>query len=128
MTAASDQLRRCVRSVAVKRGASRQAVSAGFAICTASLREKGYLDASGRAPTLKGFLRSIELSNQAEHAEAMEAYERMLERIRVHRHQRGAKARGATNRVPCQLEPALIVLVCCRPAVGAASAMSSASM
>ena len=37
-------------------------------------------------------------------------------------------ARGATSRVPCQFEPALIVLVCCRPAVGAASAMSSASM
>lgn len=100
MSAASDQLRRCVRSVAGKRGASRQAVSAGFAICTASLREKGYLDASGRAPTIKGLLRSMELSRQDEHAEAMEAYERMLERIRVHRHQRGARTRGATNRKP----------------------------
>jgi hypothetical protein len=36
-------------------------------------------------------------------------------------------ARGATNRVPCHCEPALIVLVCWSPAVGAASEMSSAS-
>lgn len=100
MSAASDQLRRCVRSVAGKRGASKQAVSSAFAICTSSLREKGYLDASGRAPTLKGFLRSVELSKQVEHAEAMEAYARMLERIKVHRRQRGARARGAANRKP----------------------------
>ena len=99
MSAASDQLRRCVRSVARKRGGSREAVSAGFAICTASLRDKGYLTASGRAPTFKGFLRSLDLAQQAEHAAAMDAYAQMLARIKVHRRQRKAK-QGAANRKP----------------------------
>ena len=95
----TDQLRRCVRRVAGPSGSAEGDVSAAFAICTSSLQEKGYLQEGTNAPTLKGFLRSAELSAQAEHGEAMAAYERMLARIRRHRAARArATVRGAANR------------------------------
>lgn len=98
MSAPSDQLRRCVRRVAGSEGSAAGDVSAGFAICTASLRRAKGLDAKGR-PTLKGLFRSEALRKEPEHAAAMAAYATMLARIRGHRRRRAAR-RGAANRAP----------------------------
>lgn len=109
----TDQLRRCVRAVSQKRAeaAGRRApgpsdTSAAFAICTASLQDKGYLVPGTQAPTLLGLMRSIEMAAEPGHDVKLVEYEAQLESDRlarmfgrIRRHQAARRGKqGAANK------------------------------
>lgn len=109
----TDQLRRCVRAVAQKRAVSagRRApssadTSAAFAICTASLQDKGYLVPGTNVPTLLGLMRSIDMAVEPGHDAKLSEYEVLLEagRLermfgRIRRHQAARRGKqGAANK------------------------------
>lgn len=115
----TDQLRRCVRAVSQKRAesAGRRApgpsdTSAAFAICTASLQDKGYLVPGTQVPTLLGLMRSIEMAAEPDHDVKLVEYEaqlesdrlaRMFQRIRRHQAARRGK-QGAANTTSAQAD------------------------
>ncbi len=112
-TEVTNQLRRCVRAVAQSRAkaAGRRTpspadTSAAFAICSASLQDKGYLVPGTNAPTLLGLMRSLDMAKEPDHDAKLLAYEqqlasdrmtRMLQRIRGHQAARKGRE-GAANR------------------------------
>ena len=112
-TEVTNQLRRCVRAVAQSRAkaAGRRTpspadTSAAFAICSASLQDKGYLVPGTKAPTLLGLMRSLDMAKEPDHDAKLLAYEqqlasdrmtRMLQRIRGHQAARRGK-QGAANK------------------------------
>ena len=115
----TDQVRRCVRAVsqgratsAGRRSPSPADTSAAFAICTASLQDKGYLVPGTNVPTLLGLLRSLEMTAEPDHNTKLVEYEAQLASdrlarmfVRIRRHQAARRGRqGAANTTAARVD------------------------
>ena len=78
------QLKRCVLAVAKKNSdlSSRDAVSKGFAVCTANLQKHGYLHDKSQDTTKKGETAGKKKSSEKEHSDKIAEYEKLLKRAR----------------------------------------------
>jgi hypothetical protein len=98
------QLSLCVRAM-LRRGheqtgemPSRAAVSRAFAVCTASLQDKGYLRSGSSEPTKKGLARSQQmLAERADVITELDEYESFLQSARSSRAS-PARSRAASSR------------------------------
>ena len=77
------QLKRCVNAIVSKGGdVSRDSVSKAFAICTASLQNKGYIEKGTNVPTEKGKSASKSKAADKTHPSKMKDYEAILAAVR----------------------------------------------